>query len=103
MAMNLVASGLSVTELKSAGRKLVRRGGKHILVIGVDGKIYAIANRYPHEGYPLSEGTLGQGCLLTCNWHNWKFDLRTGEALIGRDPVRTYTVEVRNGEIYLDL
>ncbi|MFL5239337.1 MAG: Rieske (2Fe-2S) protein, partial [Rhizomicrobium sp.] len=31
--------------------------------------MFAIANRCPHEGYPLSEGTLSPGCLLTCNWH----------------------------------
>ena len=41
--------------------------------------------------------------MLTCNWHNWKFDLATGEALVGRDPVRTYPVELRDGEIFVDL
>ena len=41
--------------------------------------------------------------MLTCNWHNWKFDLASGEALVGRDPVRTYKVEERDGEIFVDL
>jgi len=40
--------------------------------------------------------------VLTCNWHNWKFDLATGEALVGRDPARTYAVAERNGEILVD-
>ncbi len=24
----------------------------------------------------MREGTFDGNCLLTCNWHNWKFDLR---------------------------
>ena len=97
------ATGVTSDELKARGRKVVRRAGKQILLIASGGRIFAIANRCPHEGYPLSEGTEGPDCVLTCNWHNWKFDLANGEALVGRDPVRTYPVELRNGEIFLDL
>jgi len=102
MAM-FTATGVSESELKAKGRKVVRRAGKQILLVAAEGKIFAVANRCPHEGYPLSEGTEGPGCVLTCNWHNWKFDLASGQALVGRDPVRTYAVEVREGEIFADL
>ncbi|MBV9045166.1 MAG: Rieske 2Fe-2S domain-containing protein, partial [Alphaproteobacteria bacterium] len=97
------ATGITVEALKAAGRKVVRRAGKQVLLIAADGQVFAVANRCPHEGYPLSEGTEGAGCVLTCNWHNWKFDLKTGEALVGRDPVRTYAVEIVGGEIFVDL
>jgi nitrite reductase/ring-hydroxylating ferredoxin subunit len=97
------ATRVTESDLKAKGRKVIRRDGKQILLIAREGRVFAIANRCPHEGYPLSEGTEGPGCVLTCNWHNWKFDLATGEALVGRDPVRTYGVEIRNGEIFLDL
>src|SRR5690348_12944849 len=73
--MSFVATGVGRTHLANGERKLVRANGKQILLLEVEGKTYAIANRCPHEGYPLSEGTLNPGCLLTCNWHNWKFDL----------------------------
>jgi nitrite reductase/ring-hydroxylating ferredoxin subunit len=96
-------SGVTRIELHKKGRKLVRKNGKQVLLIAAAERVFAIANRCPHEGYPLSEGTLGPDCLLTCNWHNWKFDLRTGEALVGRDPVRTYPVELRGEEILVDL
>jgi len=96
-------TGISRGELMADGRRLLRSDGKQILLIASGNRIFAIANRCPHEGYPLSEGTLGPNCVLTCNWHNWKFDLRTGEALVGRDPVRTYDVFERDGEIYIDL
>lgn len=96
-------TGILRDELGREGRKLLRRDGKQVLVIAVGECVFAIANRCPHEGYPLSEGTLGPGCVLTCNWHNWKFDLDSGAALVGRDPVRTYPVEIRQGEIFVDL
>ncbi|MBV9694398.1 MAG: Rieske 2Fe-2S domain-containing protein [Alphaproteobacteria bacterium] len=99
----LTPTGLSAEELTQRGRKVVRAHGKQILLIAQADKIFAIANRCPHEGYPLSEGTLSDGCVLTCNWHNWKFDLASGTALVGRDPVRTYSVHVREGQIFLDL
>lgn len=99
----LTATGLKRSELGSHGHKLVRHEGKQVLVIAQNGRVFAIANRCPHEGYPLSEGTIGPGCVLTCNWHNWKFDLPSGEALVGRDPVRTYEVADRGGEIFIDL
>jgi len=97
------STGVTANDLKSVGRKVVRRAGKQILLIASGGGTFAIANRCPHEGYPLSEGTEGPDCVLTCNWHNWKFDLKTGAALVGRDPVRTYAVDLRDGEIFLDL
>ena len=96
-------TGVRESVLKETGRKVVRRAGKQVLLIASEGKLFAVANRCPHEGYPLSEGTEGPGCVLTCNWHNWKFDLATGEALVGRDPVRTYALQVRDGEIFVDL
>ncbi|HZZ86702.1 MAG TPA: Rieske (2Fe-2S) protein [Caulobacteraceae bacterium] len=108
----LEATGLTRQELAEAGRKVVRRGARQVLLIAAPGsggeRIFAIANRCPHEGYPLSEGTLGEralgaDCVLTCDWHNWKFDLASGAALVGRDPVRTYPVELRGDQIFIDL
>jgi len=96
-------TGVTRAEVLRAGHRLVRRDGKQVLLVACGDQIFAIANRCPHEGFPLSEGTLGPGCVLTCNWHNWKFDLASGAALVGRDPVRAYPLEERDGEIYVDL
>jgi phenylpropionate dioxygenase-like ring-hydroxylating dioxygenase large terminal subunit len=65
--------------------------------------IYACNNRCPHEGYPLSEGDLDGDCVLTCNWHNWKFNLESGENLYGGDRLRVYPVETRGEEVWIDL
>jgi len=96
-------TGVKRDDLERRGRRVVRKGGKQILLIASGGRVFAVANRCPHEGYPLSEGTLGPACVLTCDWHNWKFDLASGEALVGRDPVRTYPVRLEDDEILVDL
>ncbi len=95
-------TGITREQLEARGRKLLRREGRQVLLIATGSRVFAISNRCPHEGYPLSEGTLGPDCVLTCNWHNWKFDLESGEALVGRDPVRTYATEIREGEVFVD-
>ena len=96
---------ISREQFQQKGNKLVfRHGSKQILLLGVDEKIFALDNRCPHEGYPLSEGTSdSKSCLLTCNWHNWKFDLTNGKCVMGADNVATYPVTINGDKIVVDL
>lgn len=93
----------SLADLRAKGRLLVKPNGRQIAVFEQDGAVYACNNRCPHEGYPLVEGSLAADCVLTCNWHNWKFDLRDGRTLKGGDALRVYPSKVRGGEVWLDL
>lgn len=78
--------------------------GRHQLAIfRHNEQCFAVDNRCPHEGYPLSQGTVDDQCVLTCNWHNWKFTLAEGRNLYGGDGLRTYPVEVREGHVWVDL
>lgn len=95
-------------ETLGKGRHLFKAEGKQIAVFAGGGGVFACNNRCPHEGYPLMEGHVAAatpegGCVLTCNWHNWKFDLTSGETLVGGDRLRRYPVEIRNGEIWIDI
>ena len=94
---------MPLLELESVAVKMVRVAGKQIAVFNTSDGIRACDNRCPHEGYPLSEGSLSPDCILTCNWHNWKFNLETGENFFGGDRLRTYPVEIRSGEIWIDI
>ena len=94
---------VSLAELESNPVKMVRIAGKQIAVFNTPDGIRACDNRCPHEGYPLSEGSLSPDCILTCNWHNWKFNLDTGENLFGGDELRIYPIEVRGDEIWIDI
>ena len=77
--------------------------GRQIALFVHDGEVLACNNRCPHEGYPLVEGALDSGCVLTCHWHNWKFDLRSGATIYGGDNLRVYPVKVEAGDIWVDL
>lgn len=93
----------AVEELKTKGRMLVKPNGRQIALFDHRGEIFACDNACPHEGYPLSVGTLDGDCQLTCNWHNWKFRLDTGRTLSGGDDVRIYPVRLEDGGIWLDM
>ncbi|MDJ0839540.1 MAG: nitrite reductase small subunit NirD [Acidobacteriota bacterium] len=91
-------------ELREKGAVIARKEGRQLAVFAVEDQVYAIDNRCPHEGYPLKEGTVdGKSCVLTCQWHNWKFDLKSGKNLIGEDNVRTYPVRVTDGQVEVDV
>lgn len=99
---------LPLAELRRKGRALVKREGRQVALFDTAGSVRAIANRCPHQGYPLSEGTLADGgadgtCTLTCNWHNWKFDLETGAVVDGGDAVRVFPSEIRDGTVWIDI
>ncbi len=90
-------------ELERKGRAVFRLDNRQIAIFRTKHGIYACNNRCPHEGYPLSEGTLDGDCKLTCNWHNWKFDLETGENQRDGDRLRTYPVDVRGGDVWVEI
>ncbi|MCG8593843.1 MAG: Rieske 2Fe-2S domain-containing protein [Kiloniellales bacterium] len=93
----------SLDDLAAQGRRLVKVGRKQIALFHGEKGVFACNNRCPHEGFPLMEGSLAEGCVLTCNWHNWKFDLESGETLVGGDALRRYPVRLRGDEIWLDV
>lgn len=65
-----------------------------------DDQVFAIDDRCPHKGGPLSEGIV-HGTAVTCPLHAAVFDLTTGQ---GTDDwqVQTYAVRVEGGRVMLD-
>ena len=88
--------------LASAGRLTIRVDGKQLALFLHEGRVHACNNRCPHEGYPLVEGSIDGECMLTCHWHNWKFDLATGANQYGGDALRIYPVKVEAGAVWVD-
>jgi nitrite reductase (NADH) small subunit len=75
--------------------------GTEVALFKINGKIYGLNNECPHMGGPLGEGTI-EDCVVTCPWHGWQFDVRTGacENMPG-DDARKIELEVIDGEIFL--
>jgi 3-phenylpropionate/trans-cinnamate dioxygenase ferredoxin subunit len=94
---------------------VARIGGREIGVVRdpVDGQLFGVRNRCPHQGGPLCRGTVCDRTVgmpgryavsgrpvLRCPWHGWEFDLETG--LCCDDPalrVAVYPVLVRDGRV----
>ena len=76
---------------------------RQIAVFRIDDRVFAVDNRCPHEGYPLAAGHVSGDCVLTCNWHNWKFRLSDGECLMGGDNVRSYRTRRQDGHLWIDI
>ena len=86
-----------------AARVVRTQEGDIALFHAGDGNFYAIENRCPHKGGPLSEGIV-HDCHVTCPLHNWVLNLKTGEAEAPDEgKVATYAVKVEDGAIYLKL
>ena len=57
-------------------------GRYDVALFNVDGELYALENVCPHQGGPLADGWV-EGVTVTCPWHAWCFDLRTGAMTLG--------------------
>src|SRR5262245_53543176 len=83
-----------------AGRgKTISLGEKTVAVFNVAGTYYAIDNTCLHRGGPLAEGEL-EGCFVTCPWHGWRFDVRSGEMTMNTAArVNCYETRVEAGDV----
>ena len=79
---------------------LRKAGGMRFACVRAGDAVHAIDDRCPHQGYPLSQGSCKEG-VLTCEWHNWKFDLGSGECLFGGEAVRRYPTRIQDGRVHL--
>src|SRR5438270_27868 len=101
--MATLVRATSLDELRAAGRLVVHLDG-HTLALFLDGDdIHACDNRCPHMGFPLHRGTIKDG-ILTCHWHHARFDLGSGGTFDQwADDLRSYAVEIRDGDVLVDL
>jgi nitrite reductase/ring-hydroxylating ferredoxin subunit len=69
-----------ISEVPPGSMKYVEVQGREILLVNIEGKIYATDNRCGHMNGPLSKGTL-QGNVVECPLHHARFDVTTGKTL----------------------
>jgi len=92
--------------------KAVTVCGEQIVLVRDRGRVYALHDRCPHRGVPLSCGRREFPGMLTCAYHGWTYDLQTGRLevvltdgpdspICGKANVRTYPVEERAGLIFV--
>jgi nitrite reductase (NADH) small subunit len=93
----------SLDELPQGTLLEIVQGNDLYALCNVAGEVRAMSGTCPHHGGPLGQGAL-EGSIVTCPWHAWQFDTRTG-ACSFNDALRipTYAVRVEAGEILVDL
>ncbi|MFN8490815.1 MAG: non-heme iron oxygenase ferredoxin subunit [Caldilineaceae bacterium] len=93
-----------VDDIPVNGSKLVEVDDVRIALFNLNGEIYAIEDVCTHDGGPLVEGTIVNGCEVRCPRHGARFDIRTGKAVCfpAFEPTNTYTVQVKGDEVWIE-
>ena len=91
-----------LAELESGKPTLRKAEGRRFVCVRDGSEVHALDDRCPHQGYPLSQGSVRDG-VLTCEWHNWKFELGSGACSFGGEAVRRYPSKVEDGRVHLDI
>jgi len=89
-------------ELKENVPISVKIGKKTVLLVRSDNRIHAIAGKCPHYGALLQNGLLLDH-VLTCPWHNARFDITSGKMKSppAADDLALYEVKVEDGIVYV--
>ncbi len=97
--------------LRAAKREEIPEGAIHEVWLGqhaialanVGGRFYALDNTCLHRGGPLGKGHM-EGSVVTCPWHGWTYEVTTGQVTFNPTmAVRTYPVEERGDEVWVDV
>ncbi|HEX7384683.1 MAG TPA: non-heme iron oxygenase ferredoxin subunit [Burkholderiaceae bacterium] len=88
-------------ELLPGESRVAWDGDTPILVVNLDGDLYALEDKCTHEDFELSAGPI-DGDQIECTLHGARFDLRTGEALCAPayTPVAKFPVKREDGAIW---
>ena len=89
----------TLEDLPLGAAKEVEHEGRIYALFNVDGVISAIDGICPHQGGPLADGAL-EGTCVTCPWHGWQFDVRTGKTPLGaKIKLPVFEVKVEGNDV----
>jgi nitrite reductase (NADH) small subunit len=85
-------------------RRVARERGMDVAVFrNSEDQVFALLDRCPHKGGPLSQGIVF-GTSVACPLHNWTFSLDDGRAKAPDEGCATrFSVKVIEREVYLNV
>jgi nitrite reductase (NADH) small subunit len=91
-------------DLPRLGARVVHRRDGNIAVFRTAAdEVFALLDRCPHRGGPLSQGIVF-GTRVACPLHDWSVDLKTGLACAPDEGcTRRFPVKLEAGRIFLSL
>jgi nitrite reductase/ring-hydroxylating ferredoxin subunit/DMSO/TMAO reductase YedYZ heme-binding membrane subunit len=91
-----------VADLREGHGKAVMVGSERKALFRHQSRIYALSNVCRHQGGPIGEGRILDGCI-TCPWHGWQYLTDTGTSPPPfHEVIETYPVRVVDGVIYVN-
>lgn len=85
----------------NCARIVVPPQGERIAVFRYGNKVSAVSNVCRHQGGPLGEGRIVDGCV-TCPWHGFQFSPETGRSPPPYDDkIATYRTKIQNGIVFV--
>lgn len=102
--MNEFIKVAALSEIPVGQSKLVEVDYVRVALFNIEGKLYAIEDVCTHDGGPLVEGEVSNGCEVICPRHGARFDIRTGEALSfpAFEATNTYEVKIDGDDILIE-
>ncbi len=94
----------SLSDLADGQAHAVTVGDQELAIAADGGEVFAVEDMCSHASVALSEGEVVD-CTVECWLHGSTFDLRTGKPTVlpATEPVATFPVEVRDGDVYVDV
>ena len=93
-----------LSDIPKLGARVVETDAGNIAVFRTaDDEIFALRDKCPHKGGPLSQGIV-HGNRVACPLHDWKIHLDSGEAVAPDEGCAArFAVKVEGGVIQLSL
>ena len=57
---------------------MVTVNGRHVALFRLGDEFFALDNMCLHRGGPICEGPIDAQDVVTCPWHGWSYEIRTG-------------------------
>jgi len=91
-----------VNEIEESRAKIFCVDKERIAIYKYENKLYALHNVCKHQGGPLGEGKILDGCI-TCPWHGYQYLPQNGQSPPPfKEMVNTYDVKVNDNKVWLN-
>jgi nitrite reductase (NADH) small subunit len=99
MAVGQLVTVARADEIPPGSARVVRAGDVELALYNVGGDFHATQSQCLHLKGPLGDGDL-EGPVVTCPWHGWQYDVRSGENEFDRAlQLETFEVVVEDGDV----
>jgi nitrite reductase/ring-hydroxylating ferredoxin subunit len=93
----------TLAEIPPGSAKEIEFEGRVYALFNTAGVISAIDGICPHQGGPLAEGMV-EGTTVTCPWHGWQIDVRSGKTPLGPKVTQTvYEVKIEDQDVLVSV